>query len=184
MAISRSIVPTLARNFLLSKSSDGFISFIAWVSVVGVALGVLALTVVTSTINGFEGELSRVITGTNGDVMLYSRGEPIHDPADVEKKIKTIVPEVQAITSTFTTQLMASGPSSVAGAVLEGVDFETSGDVTNLPKQLIRGRMPEKEGEYAIGSALADQIGASTASPIRLIIPLVVTLTTFRPVRK
>jgi lipoprotein-releasing system permease protein len=166
MAISRSIVPTLARNFLLSKSSDGFISFIAWVSVVGVALGVLALTVVTSTINGFEGELSRVITGTNGDVMLYSRGEPIHDPADVEKKIKTIVPEVQAITSTFTTQLMASGPSSVAGAVLEGVDFETSGDVTNLPKQLIR-----KEGEYAIGSALADQIGASTASPIRLIIP-------------
>jgi lipoprotein-releasing system permease protein len=171
MAISRSIVPTLARNFLLSKSSDGFISFIAWVSVVGVALGVLALTVVTSTINGFEGELSRVITGTNGDVMLYSRGEPIHDPADVEKKIKTIVPEVQAITSTFTTQLMASGPSSVAGAVLEGVDFETSGDVTNLPRQLIRGRMPEKEGEYAIGSALADQIGASTASPIRLIIP-------------
>ena len=60
--------------------SDGFLSFIAWVSVVGVALGVLALTVVTSTINGFEGELTRVISGTNGDVILYTRGEPVEIP--------------------------------------------------------------------------------------------------------
>ncbi len=105
-----SIVPRLARRFLISRSSDGFISFIAWVSVVGVALGVLALTVVTSTINGFEDELIRVISGTNGDVMLYSRGEPIHDPEKVEEKIKGMVPETQAITPTFTAELMTSGP--------------------------------------------------------------------------
>jgi lipoprotein-releasing system permease protein len=166
-----SIVATLARRFLVSRSSDGFISFIAWVSVVGVALGVLALTVVTSTINGFEGELTRVITGTNGDVMLYSRGEPVHDPDIIEDKIKGIVPEVQAITATFTTQLMVSGPSATAGAVLEGIDPDTIGSVTAIPKRLIAGRMPDQEGEYVLGAALADRIGAKLASDIRIIIP-------------
>jgi lipoprotein-releasing system permease protein len=165
------IVPTLARRFLLSKSSDGFLSFIAWVSVVGVALGVLALTVVTSAINGFEGELTRVISGTNGEVIFYTRGEPIDDPAKVEEKIREAVPQVEAITPTFTTQLMASGPNGVAGAVLEGVDLPTLGKVTLIPERVSLGRMPEKKGEIIMGYALADRIGATVGSEIRLIIP-------------
>jgi lipoprotein-releasing system permease protein len=171
MALSSAIVPTLARRFLLSRTSDGFVSFIAWVSVMGVALGVLALTVVTSTINGFEGELTRVISGTNGDVMLYSRGEPIHDPDRIESKIRGIVPEVQAITPTFTTELMASGPAGVAGAILEGVDLPTLGFVTAIPQRVVTGNLPQREGEYALGSALADRIGAIVGSEIRIIIP-------------
>ena len=167
------IVPRLARRFLISRSSDGFISFIAWVSVVGVALGVLALTVVTSTINGFEDELIRVISGTNGDVMLYSRGEPIHDPEKIEEKIKGMVPEAQAITPTFTAELMTSGPGGVAGSILEGVEAKTLGEVTAIPQRLVQGRMPEKDGEYTLGSALADRIGAIVGSDIRIIIPFI-----------
>src|SRR3954467_4213766 len=99
MAKSVSAVALLARRFLLSKASDGFLSFIAWVSVVGVALGVLALVVVTSVINGFEGEFTRGITGMNGDVILYSRGEAISNQEGVEAKIRKVVPETQAITA-------------------------------------------------------------------------------------
>src|SRR6185436_544183 len=104
---------TLAGKFLLSKASDRFLSFIAWVSVVGVALGVLALTVVTSVINGFEGELERVITGMNGDVILYSRADPITDAGAIEAKIRRILPEARAITRSFVTELMSSGPGGV-----------------------------------------------------------------------
>jgi lipoprotein-releasing system permease protein len=166
-----SAVPTLARKFLLSKVSDGFLSFIAWVSVVGVALGVLALTVVTSVINGFEGELARVITGMNGDVVLYSRGDPVSDADAVEAKIRKIVPEVQAITRSFVTELMASGPAGVAGAVLDGVDNDTLGHVTAIPKRVIAGRMPTADGEVVMGKALADRIGAAEGSEVRLIVP-------------
>src|SRR3954470_5087061 len=97
MAGAKSVSPVtlLARRFLLSKASDGFLSFIAWVSVVGVALGVLALVVVTSVINGFEGELVRVITGMHGDVVLYSRADPIADPDRIEAKIRQTVPAVK-----------------------------------------------------------------------------------------
>ena len=51
------VIFSIAYRFLRSKSSDGFFSLISWVSVFGVALGVLALTVVTSVINGFEHDI-------------------------------------------------------------------------------------------------------------------------------
>src|ERR1700748_3668870 len=107
---SVSAVGLLARRFLLSKSTDGFLSLIAWVSVVGVALGVLALVVVTSVINGFEGELSRVITAMNGDVILYTRTDPIHDPAKVESRVRELLPNAVAVTSSFVMEMMVVGP--------------------------------------------------------------------------
>ena len=68
--MSKSITFQLAKRFLLSKNSDRFLSLMSWVSITGVALGVVALVTVTSVINGFEFELTRAITGMNGDVIL------------------------------------------------------------------------------------------------------------------
>lgn len=176
---SVSAVGLLARRFLLSKASDGFLSFIAWVSIVGVAVGVLALVVVTSVINGFEGELSHVITGMNGDVVLYTRGDPIRDVEVIEKRIRDTVPELQAVTSSFVTPLMAAGPGGVSGAVLEGVDPNTVGFVTEVNHRVVLGRMPAADNEVAVGSFLADKLGLrpddgtpdSPNTKIRLIIP-------------
>lgn len=168
-----SVVPLLAKRFLLSKSADGFLSLIAWVSIVGVALGVLALTVVTSVINGFEGELVRVITGMNGDVILYSRGEPITESEKVEAKIRQTAPEVKQITASFVTELMISGAAGVAGGVLEGIDLKTVGKVTDVPKRVVEGRLPAGEGEVALGSALAERIGVRPGMDVRLIAPFI-----------
>jgi lipoprotein-releasing system permease protein len=167
----KTIVPTLAKRFLLSKSSDGFLSFISWVSVVGVALGVMALTVVTSVINGFEGELIRVITNMNGDVLLYSRGEPLRDPDVVETEIRKVLPQTQAVTASFVTEIMASGPQGVSGAILQGVDTERLGLVTAIPQHVIAGRMPVVDEEIVLGAAVADKLGATVGTEIRLIAP-------------
>ena len=166
-----SAVPTLARRFLLSKVSDGFLSFIAWVSVVGVALGVLALTVVTSVINGFEGELTRVITGMNGDVILYSRGEPIRDAQIVEDRIRKVLPDTEAVTASFIAELMMAGPNGVSGAILEGINPETVGQVTAVPQRLVSGHLPTRPNEVAVGSALADRLGVTEGTEVRLIAP-------------
>jgi lipoprotein-releasing system permease protein len=171
MSRSPSAVFTLAWRFLMSKASDGFLSFIAWVSVIGVALGVMALTAVTSVMNGFEGELVRIITGMNGDVVLYSRGEPITDQDEVAEKIRSQVPQVEAITPSFVSEMMVSGPSGVAGMVLEGVDRETLGQVTAIPDRVIRGTFPVAENEVMVGDALAERIGVKPGSDIKLIAP-------------
>ncbi|MBC7386456.1 MAG: FtsX-like permease family protein [Cryobacterium sp.] len=168
---SPSIVSTLAKGFLLSKSSDGFLSLIAWVSVAGVALGVLALTVVTSVINGFEGQLAEAISGLNGDVVLYSRADPVRDPKVIEAKIKRALPQAQAISASLITELMAAGPKGTGGVVLEGIDPETVGRATSLPKRLVNGRLPERPGEIVLAKVLASKIGADVGNVIRLVIP-------------
>ena len=167
----KSCIFLLAKRFLLSKSADGFLSFIAWVSVLGVALGVLALVVVTSVINGFEGELARVITGTNGEVLLYSRGEPLRDPDSVEIEIRKVIPQVQAITASFVTELMISGPHGTAGAVMQGIQLDRVGKVTTIPERVVSGRLPATDSEITLGSALADKLGIKEGSEVRLIVP-------------
>jgi lipoprotein-releasing system permease protein len=67
----------------------------------------------------------------------------------------------------------------VAGAVLDGVDFATVGQVTELTERVVQGRLPtasvyelaETVPEVAMGTALAERLGATEGSEIRLIIP-------------
>lgn len=158
-------------RFIRSKSSEGFLSFIAWISILGVALGVMSLTVVTSVVNGFEGELARVISGKNGHVILYSRGDSVSSPNEVEKKIRSVASEAIEVSHAFVTQIMVGGPQGSVGAVLEGVDPATVGLVTDLPQQIKQGKMPEGEFEVGIGSVLAQRLGAKVGTEIRLIAP-------------
>lgn len=166
-------VSILAKGFLLSKSSDGFLSLISWVSVVGVALGVFALTVVTSVINGFEGELGEAISGLNGDVVLYSRADPVADPGVIEKKILRALPQAEAVSASLITELMASGPKGTGGVVMEGIDPVSAVKATTLSKRMIRGRLPTNDGEIVLAKVLADKIGADVGGVIRLVIPQV-----------
>ena len=169
--MSQNLIPFLGKRFLLSKSSDGFLSFIAWVSVVGVSLGVLALVVVTSVINGFQGDLVKLITEMNGDVILYTRGEPISSPDKVIDKVRRGVPEVISVTPAFVAELMVSGKNGVAGAALEGVDFSTVRNVTALMSHIERGRAPERDDEVMLGTALAEKLGLTIGDDVRLIAP-------------
>lgn len=166
-------VSILAKGFLLSKSSDGFLSLIAWVSIVGVALGVFALTVVTSVINGFEGELGEAISGLNGDVVLYSRADPVSDPSVIEKKILRALPQAEAVSASLITELMASGPKGTGGVVMEGIDPVSAVKTTTLNKRVISGRLPTKDGEIVLAKVLAEKIGADVGGVIRLVIPQV-----------
>jgi len=165
------LVRTIARRFLLSKNSEGFLSLISGVSVTGVAVGVAALVVVTSVINGFEGELVQAITGMNGDVLLYTRGNPVSNAPLFQEKILKAIPETKAVSASFVTELMVGGASGVAGAVMEGVDPATLAQVTTIPSRIREGRLPEKDGEVLVGSALAERIGAHVGDRVRLIIP-------------
>jgi lipoprotein-releasing system permease protein len=125
-----------------------------------------------SVINGFEGELARVVTSVNGDVILYVRGgSSAYEPGGVEKKIKESVKGVKAVTSSLVTELMVSGPNGVAGAALEGLDFETVSKVTEILSRLVEGREPEGNDEIVVGKALADRIGVKVGDTIRLVFP-------------
>ncbi len=162
----------IALRFLRSKTRGGFLSFVTAISIAGVCVGVVALLVVTSVVNGFENELSHVISGTQGDVLFYTRGAPIRDRQDLERKIWQFAPGIKDITGSFVSEVMFGGPNGVAGGALEGVDPATWLQVISVGERLAPGgALPENEGEILLGSALAEKLGTSVGDTVRVIIP-------------
>lgn len=163
----------LVQRFLFSKRSNSFLSFIAWVSVIGVALGVLAITVVISVINGFEKEFRNLVTRMHGDVLVYSYGAPTchSDVLRIEDQIRNVAPEASMITHSFITEIMVGGPQVVSGAVLNGFEPKQSHCVTKVLKDMRLGNLPLQRDEVALGSALADKLAVHLGDEIRLIAP-------------
>lgn len=162
----------IAKRFLISKTRGNFLSFISGVSIVGVCVGVLALLVVTSVVNGFEDQLTQVISGTQGDVLFYTRASPIRDPDQIERKLKEFAPQISTITRSFVGEVMFSGPQGVLGGALEGVDLSTWSSVISVEDRLKEGGvLPQSEGEIILGSALAERLGTQVNDAVRVIIP-------------
>ena len=162
----------IAIRFLVSKSRGNSLSFITFVSIIGVCVGVLALLLVTSVVNGFEHELTRVISGTQGDVMFYTRSTPIRDRTELERKIREFTPHLKAISASFVSEVMFNGPEGVAGGALEGVDLNTWGDVISVNDRLVPGgALPQDENEIVLGSALAERLGVARDDSVRVILP-------------
>ncbi len=162
----------IATRFLASKSRGNFLSFITGVSIVGVAVGVLALLVVTSVVNGFENQLTRVIAGTQGDVLFYSRGAPIRDRQSLERKLWEFTPYLESLTGTSVSEVMFNGPNGVAGGALEGVDLASFNEVVEVSDRIIAGgKMPEAENEIVLGKSLAERLGVHRGDGVRVVLP-------------
>ena len=71
----------IAARYLRARRAEGFISVIAWFSLVGIALGVATLIIVMAVMNGFRTELLDRILGLNGHISVLTYSEPMTDYA-------------------------------------------------------------------------------------------------------
>ncbi|MEY2624048.1 MAG: hypothetical protein RLZZ101_1283 [Pseudomonadota bacterium] len=151
---------------------DGFLSFISGISMAGIALGVAALIVVLSVMNGFQKEvrdrmlsvLSHIeITSPNG----LSDWEPIAETLAKQAHVLGVAPMVSS-------QGLLSRAESMRGVVLRGVDPALEGRVSDLPKQLIVGSISDlKPGQFGVvlGTQLAGTLGIRVGDRVNLLVP-------------
>ena len=151
---------------------DGFLSFISGISTAGIALGVAALIVVLSVMNGFQKEvrdrmlsvLSHVeITAPDGLV----NWEPIALKVAAQPHIVGVAPMVSS-------QGLLSRENVMRGVSIRGVLPTEEGKVSDLPKQFVTGSIEDlKPGAFgvALGTQLANMVGARVGDRIRLIVP-------------
>ncbi|HZV09945.1 MAG TPA: lipoprotein-releasing system transmembrane subunit, LolC/LolE family, partial [Novosphingobium sp.] len=70
---------TMARRYMLPGKGERFIALVAGISLVAVMLGVAALVIVMSVMNGFRGELIDKIVGLNGHAIIQAYGGRLDD---------------------------------------------------------------------------------------------------------
>src|SRR5437899_12584201 len=80
----------LAWRYLRTRRSGGFVSVIAALSFLGIALGVATLIVVLSVMNGFHKELLDKIVGINGHLFVQAADPPLSDYNDVVKRLSGV----------------------------------------------------------------------------------------------
>ena len=111
------------------------------ISIGGVAIGVWALTVVLSVMSGFEADLKRKILGHRAHGMLLTYGQDeLSDWQAVREKVLA-VPGVRGATPFLYNEIMLSAGQNLTGAVLESIDPETVGTVTELPRNVEEGSL-------------------------------------------
>ena len=152
---------------------NGFISFISGVSMLGIALGVAALIIVLSVMNGFQKEVrDRMLSVISHVELLDSAGQGLED-WQATAALARRNPQVQGAAPFVAAQALLSRGDAVRGAVIRGIDPALEGQVTPLAAQRAELFSQLQAGAWRIvlGSELARQLGVQTGDVVTLYAP-------------
>lgn len=166
-----SLVRTLSLRFLQKKANSPLLNFTSFVSVVGIALGVAALSTVMAVMDGFETTMEKLITETSGHFIVASVEGSIETPEAAERSIKeTLGSELKSITPFVGSQVMLVSNSKVNASYLEGISVPSA----RQKKTLIDGKWPVENSEtpeLALGYLIAEKLGVKPGSLIGVVSP-------------
>ncbi len=161
----------VAMRYLRARRQEGFISVIAWFSLIGIALGVATLIIVMSVMNGFRQELLTRILGLNGHLSIYGQNYELtgYDPlAEKARKIADVV----AVTPIVEGQVMATARGVAKGAVVRGIRPRDLVRRALVAENIHSGSLAEfKDDRVLIGNRLASRLGLVVGDQITLISP-------------
>ena len=166
----------LGLRYLRAKRKQTFISIISIISILGVMVGVMALIVVLSVMNGYRADLMSKILGVNSHVLVLSYGGPFDKYASVMERTRK-VKGVSGVTPFIYSQIMVSHGGNTSGALLRGIDPEKVGDVLAIPA-MVKGTRISSLAEHSdglptviIGKELARQIAVHPGDVLSLVSP-------------
>ncbi len=156
-----------------AKRRNHFISFISIVSMAGIALGVMALIVVLSVMNGFQEELRARILGVAAHLEISGPGDQLADWRGVLAQAQQN-PEVRAGAPFVNAQGMLANGDRVRGTIVRGIEPELENRVADFARHMKAGRLDDlKAGEFGIvlGAELARTLDARPGDKLVLLTP-------------
>ncbi|MBU3643934.1 MAG: lipoprotein-releasing ABC transporter permease subunit [Candidatus Methylopumilus sp.] len=160
-------------RYTRAKRKNHFISFISTTSMIGIALGVAALIVVLSVMNGFQEELRARILGVAAHLQITQSNHRLSDWQELQNKV-IHAPHVQAAAPFVMAQAMLSGTDAVQGTIVRGVLPEYEKKVSELSSAMKIGQLQQlKAGEFGIilGADLAQNLGVVVGDKITVMAP-------------
>jgi len=162
----------IAFRYLRARRQEGFISVVAFISLVGILLGVATLIIVMAVMNGFRQELLGRILGVNGHVTVFPLEASLSDYDNLADRLRAledvtnVVPQIQA-------QVMVSQGSAALGALVRGLDADDLAGRAAIFEDLSDSaldRFARGEG-VLVGRRLAEQLRLGPGDDITLVSP-------------
>ena len=161
---------TIAKRYMLPGRGEAFIALVAGISLVAVMLGVAALVVVMSVMNGFRAELFDKTVGLNGHAVIQAYGGRLDNWQAVLADVRA-TPGVTHASPLVEQPLLASFGGRVEAMVLRG---NTAEDIAGMRSVIVAGNIADVRGgagTIAIGSGLAENLGVRVGDDITIINP-------------
>ncbi|MBO9575471.1 MAG: lipoprotein-releasing ABC transporter permease subunit [Sphingobium sp.] len=163
----------IARRYLTPGRGEGFIFLVATISLIAVMLGVAALIIVMSVMNGFRAELFDKLVGLNGHAVIQGYDGRLSDWQEIARAAKA-TPGVTSATPLIEQPLLATYNGRVEAALVRGM---TASDIRNNPSiktKIVAGSLADitpGSGKVAIGSRLAENLGLTLGQTISIVNP-------------
>lgn len=163
----------IAFRYMLPNRKQMFTSVISIISLIGIMLGVFALIVVMAVMNGFRTELLDRILGMNGHLVIQAIDSDFTD-------YNTLIPRIEGVDGVkfalpvIEGQAMAQGDAAGGtGALVRGLRKQDLDKLTTVTKNIKSGSLDDfdKQDGVAIGSGMAEKLGLSVGSDIRIVTP-------------
>jgi len=160
-------------RYTRAKRRNGFVSFIALISMLGIALGVAALIVVLSVMNGFGKELRERTLGMTAHATVTGQDGKLTDWQSIQSKVDKH-PNVIDSAPFTQNEGMLSNRNRVSGAIIRGVLPDQEPKVSEIDEKMVSGRLADlKPGRFGIilGRELANAMGVFEGEKITVITP-------------
>jgi lipoprotein-releasing system permease protein len=163
----------VAKRYLLPGKGEGFIFLVATISLVAVALGVAALIIVMSVMNGFRAELFDKIVGLNGHAVIQGYGGRLADWRQILDDTRK-TPGVTGASPLIEQPLLTTYEGRVEAILARGMQVQDILNNETLKGKTVAGNLRDlnpNEDKVAIGSRLAQNLGVQVGQSITIINP-------------
>ncbi len=160
-------------RYTRAKRRNHFISFISMISMLGIALGVAALIVVLSVMNGFQKELRTRILGVASHIQITGMSGELDNWPEIARQAGQH-PAVRAAAPFVQSQGMFTVEGDVKGALIRGILPDQEETVADFRKTIVSGSLDDlRPGEFGVilGSDLARSLRVFTGDKVTLIAP-------------
>jgi lipoprotein-releasing system permease protein len=166
----------IALRYLLARRRQAFISVISFVSILGVAVGVMALVIALALMTGLQAELRDRILGATAHVFVYKKTGITDYQAEVTK-LKAM-PHVKAAAPAILGRGMLTSQGNVAFVSVKGIDTALEATVSDIEKAVISGKLSdltvtseESPDTIFLGKEVAADLAVGVGDSVNLLTP-------------
>ncbi len=160
----------IADRYLQATHRKGFLSFITFISVVGVALGTAALIIAVTVLGGFEKEITDKVIGFTSHVQISGyQSLPLGNYGENTSRIEQASPLIKSVQPFLSREALVRSTESIDGILLKGI--EPSKDLLTVSKYIVQGtynisRAPGALPNIVLGKKLADRLAVGLGDKV------------------